>query len=125
MQFHMMMLLDVLGKIAWVRYDFLSQGKISDIHVRCARNRFTSGLLIYDGRTCDKYTVTYWICVKSLFSRKCVAIQWAMKYTFNVRLHLLHYLIVTKPCTCKTHSLLNNVIFSKTSLAGSYKSHDK
>ena len=31
MQFHMMTLLDVLGKIAWVRYDFLSQGKISDI----------------------------------------------------------------------------------------------
>ena len=27
MQFHMMMLLDVLGKIAWVRLDFLSEVK--------------------------------------------------------------------------------------------------
>ena len=27
MQFHMMTLLDVLGKIAWIREDFLSQGK--------------------------------------------------------------------------------------------------
>ena len=37
MQFRMMTLLDVLGKIhvAWVRYDVLSKGKISDI--RCAR----------------------------------------------------------------------------------------
>ena len=33
----MMTLLDVLGKIAWVRLDFLSQGKISDILIRCAR----------------------------------------------------------------------------------------
>ena len=38
MQFYMMTLLDVLGKIAWVRSDFLSQGKISDILIRCARN---------------------------------------------------------------------------------------
>ena len=38
MQFIMMTLLDVLGKIAWVRWDFLSQGKISDILIRCARN---------------------------------------------------------------------------------------
>ena len=30
MQFHMMTLLDVLGKIAWVREDFLSHGKISE-----------------------------------------------------------------------------------------------
>ena len=37
-QFHIMKLLDVLGKIAWVRQDFLSQGKISDIFIRCARN---------------------------------------------------------------------------------------
>ena len=29
MQFYMMNLLDALGKIAWVRSDFLSQGKIS------------------------------------------------------------------------------------------------
>ena len=28
---------DSLGKIAWVRKDFLSQGKISDILIRCAR----------------------------------------------------------------------------------------
>ena len=34
----MMMLLDVLGKIAWVRKDFLSQGKISVILIWCARN---------------------------------------------------------------------------------------
>ena len=33
----MMALLDVLGKIAWVRLDFQSQGKISDILIRCAR----------------------------------------------------------------------------------------
>ena len=33
----MMTLLDILGKIAWVRYDFLSQGKISDTLFRCAR----------------------------------------------------------------------------------------
>ena len=32
MQFHMVTLLDVLAKIAWV-----SQGKISDILIRCAR----------------------------------------------------------------------------------------
>ena len=37
MQFHMMTLLDFLGKIAWVRLDFLSQVKISDILIRCAR----------------------------------------------------------------------------------------
>ena len=37
MQFHMMTSLGVLGKIAWVRYDFLTQGKISDILIRCAR----------------------------------------------------------------------------------------
>ena len=30
MQFHMMTLPDALGKIAWVRWDFLSQGKILD-----------------------------------------------------------------------------------------------
>ena len=29
---------DSLGKIAWVRLDFLTQGKISDICIRCARN---------------------------------------------------------------------------------------
>ena len=28
---------DSLGKIAWVRLDFLSQGKISDNLIRCAR----------------------------------------------------------------------------------------
>ena len=36
----MMTLLDVLAKIAWVRwvrYNFLSQGKILDILIRCAR----------------------------------------------------------------------------------------
>ena len=38
MQFHMMTLLDVLGKIALVRSDFLSQGKISDTLIRCARS---------------------------------------------------------------------------------------
>ena len=37
MQFHMMTLLEVLGKIAWVRSEFLSQGKISDILIWCAR----------------------------------------------------------------------------------------
>ena len=37
MQFHMMTLVDVLGEIAWVRYGFLSQGKISDILIPCAR----------------------------------------------------------------------------------------
>ena len=37
MQFHRMTFLDVLGKIAWVRYGFLSQGKISDIIIQCAR----------------------------------------------------------------------------------------
>ena len=46
MQFHMMALLDVLGKIAWVKEDFLSHGKISDILIRCARILF-----IY----CSKY----------------------------------------------------------------------
>ena len=30
-------LLDILGKIAWVRYDFLSQVKISDILISSAR----------------------------------------------------------------------------------------
>ena len=39
LQFHMVKLLDVLGKIAWVRYYSLSQGKISDILIRCARIR--------------------------------------------------------------------------------------
>ena len=38
-QFHMMTLLDVVDKIAWVRYDFLSQGKISNILIRCARTK--------------------------------------------------------------------------------------
>ena len=37
MQFHMMTLLDVLGKIAWVKYDFLSRGKVTDILIWCAR----------------------------------------------------------------------------------------
>ena len=37
MQFHRMKFLDVLGKIAWVRYGFLSQGKISYIIIQCAR----------------------------------------------------------------------------------------
>ena len=37
MQFLIMTLLDVLGNIAWVRYDFLSQGKISDNLIRYAR----------------------------------------------------------------------------------------
>ena len=37
MQFHRMTLVDVLCKIAWARSDFLSQGKISDILIRCAR----------------------------------------------------------------------------------------
>ena len=37
MQFHMMPLLDFLGKIAWVRQYFLYQGKIADILIRCAR----------------------------------------------------------------------------------------
>ena len=37
MQFHMMTLLDVVGQMAWVREDILSQGKISDILFRCAR----------------------------------------------------------------------------------------
>ena len=36
--FHMMMLLDVLGKIAWVRSDFLPMGKISDILIWCEEN---------------------------------------------------------------------------------------
>ena len=36
MQFHIT-LLDVLGKIAWVSYNFLSQGKISDILIWCAK----------------------------------------------------------------------------------------
>ena len=43
MQFHMMTLLDVLGKIAWVRYFFLSQGKISDILIRCAKKWLLEG----------------------------------------------------------------------------------
>ena len=30
---------DSLGKIAWVRYQFLTQDKISDILIRCARIR--------------------------------------------------------------------------------------
>ena len=29
---------DSLGKIAWAKLDFLSQGKISDILIWCARN---------------------------------------------------------------------------------------
>ena len=37
MQFHMMSLLDFLGKIAWVRQYFLYQDKIADILIRCAR----------------------------------------------------------------------------------------
>ena len=42
MQFHMMTLLDIPGKIAWVKYDLLSQGKISDILIPCARKVHTS-----------------------------------------------------------------------------------
>ena len=38
MQIHMMTAFDVLGKIAGVRLDFLSQGKISDFLIQCARN---------------------------------------------------------------------------------------
>ena len=37
MQFHMMTLLGVQGKIAWVILDCLSQGKTSDILIQCAR----------------------------------------------------------------------------------------
>ena len=40
MQFYMMTLLDVLGNIAWVRKDFLSQGEISDIRFQQARITF-------------------------------------------------------------------------------------
>ena len=42
MQFRMMTLLDVLGKIARAREDFLSKGKISDILIWCARKEFLS-----------------------------------------------------------------------------------
>ena len=42
MQFHMMTLLDVLGKIAWIKKDFLSKGKISVILIRCARIEYLS-----------------------------------------------------------------------------------
>ena len=37
---------DSLGKIAWVRWDFLSQGKISDICIRCARIPVTLPILL-------------------------------------------------------------------------------
>ena len=43
MQFHMITLLFVLGKIAWVRSDFLSQGKILDIHI-CVQEVFLCGI---------------------------------------------------------------------------------
>ena len=36
----MMRYFDVLGKIAWVRLDFLSQDNISDIIILCARKIF-------------------------------------------------------------------------------------
>ena len=43
MQFHMVRLLDVLGNISFsipgAGKDFLSQGKISDILIRCARKQ--------------------------------------------------------------------------------------
>ena len=39
---------DSMGKIAWVRDDFLSQGKISDILIRCARKDFLSPVKISD-----------------------------------------------------------------------------
>ena len=44
----MMKLLEVLGKIAWVRSDFLSQSKISDIRIRCARPGLMSYLFAID-----------------------------------------------------------------------------
>ena len=59
MQFHMMTLFVVLGKITLVRYDFLPQGKISDILIRCARNSVLlslkclsrlSAVILKDGR---------------------------------------------------------------------------
>ena len=37
MKFHMMTLLDDMGKIGLVRSDFLSQGKSSDILIPCER----------------------------------------------------------------------------------------
>ena len=47
MQFHMMMLRDILGKIAWVRYDFLSQGKISDIsYPKCMKCFYNPGCVV-------------------------------------------------------------------------------
>ena len=48
MQFNMMTLLDVLGKIAWVRLEFLFQGKISDVLIGCARKRVSLLVCIAD-----------------------------------------------------------------------------
>ena len=53
-----MTLLDVLGKIAWVRKDFLSQGKISDILIQCARTKTLIRLHVcYFLHQCPFYTL--------------------------------------------------------------------
>ena len=44
MQFHMMTLLDVLGKVTWARKYFLSQGIIL---IRCARTCFIGGVIVF------------------------------------------------------------------------------
>ena len=52
----MMTLLDVLGKIAWVRSDFLSQGKISDILIPCARKALSNPFKVSKGaKIRDRY----------------------------------------------------------------------
>ena len=48
MQFHMMRLLDVLGKIAWVRSDFLIQGKITDFLIRGEFNNASARRALVD-----------------------------------------------------------------------------
>ena len=63
---------DSLGKITWVRYDFLSQGKISDIPIRVCKNACS---LI---RVC---TLIKWITVSSLFtwwaSTSVIGLPWS------------------------------------------------
>ena len=38
---------DSLGRIKWLRYKFLSQGKISDVHIWCARKFTPINLTLY------------------------------------------------------------------------------
>ena len=76
-----MTLLDVLGKIAWVRKDFLSQGKISDILIQCARTKTLIRLHVVISCINAHFIPYVYVSMSvlrrdSLYILYCVSLQW-------------------------------------------------